>query len=242
MMTVNEVSKIAGVSVRTLHYYDGIGLLSPAKITEAGYRLYNDESLERLRHIMFFRELDFPLAEIKSILESSGFDRQRALSQQEELLRLRAERLQRLIELAHNTRMKEVIGLDFKAFDTKKIEEYTEKAKEQWGETTAYKEFEKKQQNRSIKDTAMISEGLMAIFAELGKIKEQSPAGEAAQALVEKLRGYITENFYDCKKEILSALGMMYSAGGEMTDNINSVGGEGTAKFASDAIAEYCGK
>lgn len=240
MMTVNEVSKIAGVSVRTLHYYDEIGLLVPAAETESGYRQYDEANLERLRHIMFFRELEFSLSEIAAILDSPNFDRSQALFEQEQLLRLRVERLQKLIELAHNTRMKEEIGLDFKAFDTKKIEEYTEKAKEKWGETAAYKEFEEKQQNRSVKDTAMISEGLMAIFAEFGKIKDTAPSSKEAQALVEKLRGYITENFYECKKEILSSLGMMYSAGGEMTDNINAAGGNGTAEFATAAIAEYC--
>lgn len=86
MKTVNQVSKLTGVSIRTLHYYDEIGLLHPSAVTEAGYRLYDDTALERLQHIMLFRELEFPLKDIKDILNSSHFDRNKALEQQIELL------------------------------------------------------------------------------------------------------------------------------------------------------------
>ncbi len=89
MMTVNEVSKLTGVSVRTLQYYDKIGLLSPAAYTESGYRMYDDASLERLQHILMFKELQFPLKEIKEIINSSDFDRNRALEQQIEFLTLK---------------------------------------------------------------------------------------------------------------------------------------------------------
>ena len=78
MMTVNEVSKLTGVSIRTLQYYDRIGLLHPAKYTEAGYRLYDDTALERLQQILFFRELEFPLKDIREIVGSPGFDRSKA--------------------------------------------------------------------------------------------------------------------------------------------------------------------
>ena len=86
MMTVNEVSKLTGVSVRTLHYYDEIGLLSPSEVTESGYRLYDEEAMERLQLILLFRELEFPLKDISGIINSSDFDRNRALEQQIELL------------------------------------------------------------------------------------------------------------------------------------------------------------
>ena len=75
MMTVNEVSKLTGVSIRALQYYDTIGLLPPAGYTEAGYRLYDDTAMERLQQILLFRELEFPLKEIKRILDSPNFDR-----------------------------------------------------------------------------------------------------------------------------------------------------------------------
>ena len=88
MRTVNEVSKLTGVSVRTLHHYDAIGLLKPTEVTEAGYRLYDDTALSRLQNILLFRELQFPLKEIKAILDSSNFDPLEALAQQIELLEL----------------------------------------------------------------------------------------------------------------------------------------------------------
>ena len=86
MWTVKQVSDIAGVSVRTLHHYDAIGLLKPAKVTEAGYRLYDEGALGRLQSILLFRELGFPLQEIKSILDRPGFDPMDALAQQLQLL------------------------------------------------------------------------------------------------------------------------------------------------------------
>ena len=89
MMTVNEVSKLTGVSIRTLQYYDKIGLLHPAKYTEAGYRLYDDAALETLQQILLFRELEFPLKDIKEIISSPDFDRSKALEQQIELLKLK---------------------------------------------------------------------------------------------------------------------------------------------------------
>ena len=82
MRTVNEVSKLTGVSVRTLHHYDAIGLLKPAEITDAGYRLYNNETLKRLQNILMFRELQFPLKDIKAILDNPAFDSKEALEQQ----------------------------------------------------------------------------------------------------------------------------------------------------------------
>ena len=99
-MTVNEVSKLTGVSIRTLHYYDQIGLLQPTGITESGYRQYDDTALERLQQILLFRELEFPLKEIKKILDSDGFDRKKALEQQIELLTLKKEHLENLITFA----------------------------------------------------------------------------------------------------------------------------------------------
>ena len=100
MKTVNEVSKLSGISVRTLHHYDEIGLLKPTSVTEAGYRLYDDTAMERLQHILLFRELQFPLRDIKEILDSPDFDRNKALEQQIELLAMKKEHLENLILFA----------------------------------------------------------------------------------------------------------------------------------------------
>ena len=96
MMTVNEVSKLAGVSIRTLQYYDSIGLLKPAEYTESGYRLYDDAAMERLQQILLFRELEFPLKEIKEIITRPDFDKQKALEQQIVLLTMKKEHLETL--------------------------------------------------------------------------------------------------------------------------------------------------
>ena len=104
MMTVHEVSKLAGVSIRTLQYYDKIGLLHPTGYTDAGYRLYDDADLERLQHILLFRELEFPLKDIKAIINSPDFDRSKALEQQIELLRLKKEHIDELCTWNKNIR------------------------------------------------------------------------------------------------------------------------------------------
>ena len=240
MMTVNEVSKLTGVSIRTLQYYDKIGLLHPAKYTEAGYRLYDDAALETLQQILLFRELEFPLKEIKEIISSPDFDRSKALGQQIELLRLKKEHIENLIELAKGIKLLGVRNLKFDAFDTRKIDEYAAQAKASWGQTPAYKEYEEKAKGRTKEEDKKIYQGMIDIFAEFGAIRESDPASGEAQALVKKLQDYITEHMYTCTNEILSGLGKMYSGGGDFTKNIDSFGGEGTAEFASKAIEFYC--
>ena len=240
MMTVNEVSKLTGVSIRTLQYYDKIGLLHPAKYTEAGYRLYDDAALETLQQILLFRELEFPLKEIKEIIGSPDFDRSKALGQQIELLKLKKEHIENLIELAEGIKLLGVRNLKFDAFDTRKIDEYAAQAKASWGQTPAYKEYEEKAKGRTKEEDKKIYQGMIDIFAEFGAIRKSDPASGEAQALVKKLQDYITEHMYTCTNEILSGLGKMYAGGGDFTKNIDSFGGEGTAEFASKAIEYYC--
>ena len=240
MMTVQKVSKLTGVSIRTLQYYDRIGLLHPTEYSDAGYRLYDDAALETLQQILLFRELEFPLKDIRKIIESPDFDRGKALEQQIELLTLKKEHIENLIDLARGIKLLGVRHLKFDAFDTKKIDEYAAQAKASWGNTPAYKEFEEKSKGRTKEQDRDISLGMMDIFAEFGAIRTTDPASEEAQALVKKLQDYITENFYTCTDEILNGLGKMYSGGGEFTKNIDSYGGEGTAEFAHQAIEIYC--
>ena len=240
MMTVNEVSKLTGVSIRTLQYYDKIGLLHPAKYTEAGYRLYDDTALETLQQILLFRELEFPLKDIKEIIGSPDFDRSKALEQQIELLKLKKEHIENLIDLAIGIKAIGVRQLTFDAFDTRKIDEYAAQAKASWGTTPAYKEFEEKSKGRTKEDNLKIHQGLIDIFAEFGQIKSADPAGKEAQTLVKKLQDYITKYLYTCTGEILSGLGKMYAGGGDFTKNIDSFGGEGTAEFAAQAIEIFC--
>ena len=234
MKTVKEVSNLAGVSVRTLHYYDTIGLLKPTEVTGAGYRLYDDTALERLQAILLFRELEFPLEEIKNIMDSW-----KALEQQIKLLELKREHLDNLINFARGIKATGVRNLSFKAFDTSKIDEYARKTKEAYGNTREYKEFQEKDKDRSSAERDELNQGLMDIMAEFGAIKDTDPAGDAAQQLVNKLQGYINEHFYKCSDQILCCLGRMYSGGGEINDNIDLAGGEGTGNFIDRAIQAH---
>ena len=194
MMTVHEVSKLTGVSIRTLQYYDKIGLLHPTGYTDAGYRLYDDADLERLQHILLFRELEFPLKDIRDILNSPDFDRSRALEQQIELLRLKKEHIENLMNFALGIKMMGVKHMDFKAFDRSKLDEYSRQAKELYGNTPEYKELEEKQKNRTKEEDNLLADRFMLFFKEAGEMKDKDPASPEAQDLVKRIQDYITEN------------------------------------------------
>lgn len=242
MKTVHEVSKLAGVSIRTLQYYDKIGLLHPAKYTESGYRLYDDTALEKLQQILLFRELEFSLKDIKAIMDNPNFDRRKALEQQIALLTLKKEHLKNLIDLARDIKDIGVNKMDFTAFDTSKIDEYAAQAKSLWGNTPEYREFEEKSKNRTAQEEQTISTQMMGIFAEFGTMLKLDPSAEKVQSQVKKLQDFITENFYNCSDEILYSLGSMYVSGGDFTENIDMTGGKGTAEFVFKAIKIYFNK
>ena len=240
MKTVNEIAKQAHTSVRTLHHYDAIGLLKPTQITEAGYRLYDDAALERLFLILLFRGLEFPLQEIKKILDAPVFDRNRVLEQQTELLKAKAAHLQTCIHLANGIKLMGVKNLKFKNWDPKKIDEYSAQAENLYGKTDAWKEYKGKSENRSKEQEQALGDGLMDLFAQLGTMKDLAPESDTVQAWVKQLQEYITANYYNCTNQILAGLGEMYARGGSMTENIDAAGGQGTGEFARDAIRIYC--
>ena len=211
MKTVHEVSKLAKVSVRTLHYYDSIGLLSPSTVSEAGYRLYDDTALERLQYILLFRELGFPLKEIKMILNSSDFDRNRALEQQIELLTLKKEHLENLINFARGIKAIGVRYMDFSAFDTSKIDEYAMQAKATYGNTTYYKEYEEKTKDKTTEEMQGLSDDMMQLFVEFGQMKDEEVASERAQGQVKKLRDFINTNFFFKFIQIFIEFSQIYS-------------------------------
>lgn len=243
MMIVNEVSRLTGVSIRTLQYYDKIGLLPPADYTEVGYRLYDDETLQKLQIILLFRELEFPLKDIRRIIESPVFDREKALEQQIHILELKKEHIENLIDLARGVKKSGVKDMtDFTAFDTAKIDDYIAKAREYWGDTAAFKEFEEKNADRTSEENAGINTELMKIFAQFGGMKDMDPASPKVQKQVKKLQDYITDKFYKCTNTILSSLGHAYSAEGEMNRNIDKAGGKETGEFVDKAIQIYCSK
>lgn len=241
-MKIKEVAKLTGVTVRTLHYYDQIGLLKPSTVTEAGYRLYEEEDLFTLQQILIFRELSFPLEEIREIMTNPNYNKQEALARHKELLIKKRERLDNLIHLVDNV-MKGESLMSFNEFDSSEIEkakkEYANEVKTKWGHTDAYKESEDKTKSYDNAKWELINKECVAIFREFARIKDQAPDSEEAQKLVKKWQDCITSNFYTCTKEILAGLGQMYVADERFTKSIDQYG-EGTAAFMNEAIQAYC--
>ena len=238
-MQIKEFANFTGVSVRTLHYYDQIGLLKPAEVDEhSGYRFYDEQSLLRMQEILFYRELDFPLKSIKEILSSPGYDKEKALQEQKNLLILKKERLERLILAIDGATKGECV---MKAFDSSEFQRYKEEAQRRWGHTEAYQEFEENMRNIPVEQLSSPAERINEILAEFAVCLEHgaAPDSEEAQNLVKELQDHITENFYTCTREILSGLGQMYVADERFLNNIDKHA-PGTAAFISNAIEIYC--
>lgn len=240
MRTVKEVSELTGISVRTLHYYDQIGLLKPTKVTGAGYRLYDDAALGRLQNILLFRQLQFPLKEIKAILDSPDFDPAEAIAQQIRLLELQYRHIGELIALAREIQAKGGSTMNFDAFDQSELEAYKAEAKAKWGGTPAYQEYERRAAARKEGSSDGSAQDFMELFVQLGSLKHLSPQAGQVQEKVAALQAFITEHYYVCTEEILSGLGKLYVEDDRFRQNIDRAGGPGTAAFASQAIAAYC--
>ena len=242
-MHIKEFAKLCGVSVRTLHYYDEIGLLKPAFVDEQNsYRFYDEKSLMRIQEILFFKELDFPLKSISEILSSPDYDKQKALKEQRKLLILKKQRIERIIDALDNAQKGKITmnAFDNNEFDTAR-KQYEAEAKERWGKTDAYKEHEQKTASYSKDKWQQVNDGLNAVLAQFAECLKngQAPDSDEAQSLVKNLQNYITENFYTCTNEILKGLGQMYVADERFKANIDKHA-DGTAQFISKAIEIYC--
>ena len=240
MRTVKEISKLTGVSVRTLHHYDAIGLLKPTKVTEAGYRMYDDTALSRLQNILLFRELQFPLKEIKVILDSPDFNPSEAIAQQIELLELQYKHMGELIAFAREIQNKGVTAMNFDVFCKNEIEKYKSEVIAKWGNTKAYQEYRQKDIAQNEGGYSKIANELMTMFSELGGLKHLTPDSDEVQKKISALQKFITDNYYVCTNEILNGLGQMYVGDERFRKNIDRAGGDGTAEFASQAISVYC--
>jgi DNA-binding transcriptional MerR regulator len=240
-MQIKEFAEFMGVSVRTLHYYDEIGLLTPALVDKfTGYRFYDDNSLLRMQEILFYRELDFSLKSIGEILSSPNYNTRKSLEKQKILLTLKKERLERLIASIDEA-MKGANVMS--AFDNSEFEKHKVEAQEKWGKTNAYKEHSERTKNYSKQkwnDLTEEMEHIMAEFASCMK-KVKKPESAEAQNLVKMLQNHITENYYLCTNEILAGLGQMYVGDERFKNNIDKHAG-GTAAFICEAIEVYCRK
>ena len=242
-MLISEMAKLSGVSVRTLHYYDEIGLLKPSEVvSDTGYRYYDEAAMAQLQQILFYRELDFPLKEIVQIMHSSEYNKEDALRKQMELLQLKRKRLDKLIGLL-NANLKGDRTMSFQEFDMSEIEEakakYAAEAVAKWGDTDAFHQSQQKiagyGKEEWSKAMGQMDDLLKKFAGQLG----HSPKEPQVQALVKEWQKYITDTYYDCTKEILAGLGQMYTADERFTQNMDRFGA-GTAKLISEAIAVYC--
>jgi DNA-binding transcriptional MerR regulator len=242
-LTVSQVAKLAKVSVRTLHHYDEIGLLRPSGRSQAGYRLYEDEDLQRLQQVLFFKELDFPLEEIARLMGDPAFDLRSALQMQRKLLSQRADRVQALIRavdaaldsLQKGTAMtKEEMFEVFGDFDPAK---YEDEARERWGNSEAYKESARRTARYTKNDWMKIkTEGeqlQQAMAAQLAA--GRAPTDPVVLELAEQHRAYITRWFYPCSYELHRGLGELYVNDPRFTANIDKVR-PGLAQFTREAF------
>ena len=238
-LSISEMAKLTGVSIRTLHHYDHIGLLCPETAADSGYRWYGAADVEKMQQILFYRELDFPLKEIRDILADPQYDKQEALRRQRQLLLLKRERLDGLLELL-DANLKGERTMEFQGFDASELEQarrqYADESKARWGHTDAWKESQEKNTDANTQ-----TEGMNDIFRRAAALRQGDPASPGAQALVKEWQDFVSTNYYQCTDEILAGLGEMYTADERFQKNLDRFG-EGTAAFLSAAIKAYCQK
>lgn len=238
-MTIGELSRLSGVTIRTLRHYDQIGLLPPAGITEAGYRIYDQSCLERLHTIRLLRELEFPLEEIRRLLDAGTDHLQSALDAHRSLLLMRKGHIEYLLHLTDEYRTKGMKLMNFNIFDQHQQADRTQQAQSVWGYTPAWQEYEQKEASRQPGDSARYGQQLMELFARFGKNRPTSPDAPEAQAFVRELQHFISSHFYTCTPPILQGLADMYETD-DFRQNIDRAGGDGTAAFVAQAIRCYC--
>lgn len=242
MKTVKQVSDLTGISVRSLHHYDKIGLFKPSEYSDSGYRLYSDEDLKILQQILFFKELDFPLGEIEAIMNNPNFDREKALLSHKKLLTLKRNRLNKLIKLVGKT-LKGDDTMSFSEFDILEIEklqkQYADEAKEMYGNTDEYKTFQEKTKNYSKNDWANLYQKIEVIFNKFANVMDKGIDSKEVQDLVKEWKNFISENLYKCSNETLLGLSKVYIDDERFTKNIDKHK-KGLAEFISESIKIYC--
>ena len=236
MKSISEIAELTGISQRTLRYYDEIGLLTPTATTGAGYRLYDGEALERLQLILLFRELGFPLQDIRRLLDSPDLDRNRAMEQQIELLTLKKQHLENLIDLARGVLNTGIRHLNLKGFNAGQIDEYTARARALYDKTETYQEYHQRFLALNQAERDQVDRDMEALLASFGAHLGESPESPGVQALVERLQAFLSEHFYECTPAILRSLANMCDGGGSVTENLDALGGSGTALLIAGAL------
>lgn len=235
MRTVKEVSFLTGVSVRTLHYYDEIGLLKPVYIGDNAYRYYDESSIFRLNEILFFRSLGFPLKQINLLLEMSENDLKDTLEKHIKQLRFDRENLDRLILKTEALLKGGIHNMGLNTIGKEEQALLEDEAKRLYGDTQAFKEYQAKQESDKMK----AQEGLMLIFKEFSSLKDLSPNQQQVQEKVKDFTNYITTNFYTCNDKVLTNLLQIYQEDKRFQEVVDNECGIGTLNFVVDAISNY---
>lgn len=242
--TVHQVSKISGVTIRTLHYYDEIGLLKPTRVMGNGYRVYEEKDLITLQQILFYKELEFSLVDIKKIINASDFNIKDALEDQQKLLEIKKKRLEKLIQTIETSKELykggEIMNTDdlFVSFGDEELIEYQKEAKQRWGNTDAYKQSMEKVKNWTKEDYKRIQEEGNTLTQELAHAMDFEITSEKVQSLIKKHYNGISY-YYNCSLEMYKNLGEMYVTDPRFTAYYENFR-VGLAQFINDAIIYYC--
>ncbi|MFC1936448.1 MerR family transcriptional regulator [Chloroflexota bacterium] len=243
--TVKQLARFAGVSPRTLHYYDQIGLLPPSSYGDNGYRQYQEADMLRLQQILFYKELGLNLKNIQAILEQPDFEIMAALQNHKQALMEKQVRLQTLIQTVENT-IDYLQGENtmsdneiFKGFSEEQQKDYEEEVKQQFGEDNPQvKESIQKWGSYNQDQKQQILDEGGQIVQEMVPLMDGDPGAPEAQALAERYHRHINDSFYRCPYEIMRGLGEMYVQDSRFKASFDNIQA-GLAQFLSDAVAIY---
>ncbi|MEU5898865.1 MULTISPECIES: MerR family transcriptional regulator [Streptomyces] len=241
--SVGQVAAFAGVTVRTLHHYDEIGLLVPGGRSHAGHRRYGDDDLDRLQQILFYRELGFPLDEVAALLDDPDTDPREHLRRRHRLLTARIHRLQEMAAAVETAMEAKKMGINltpeekFEVFGDHDPDQYAEEVEQRWGDTDAYRESQRKAASYTKDDWKRINDELNTVHARVGELLGRGvpPDSEEAMDAAEEHRRLITANHYTCSHEMHTCLGEMYVADERFTAFYEAIR-PGLAVYLRDAI------
>lgn len=243
--SVNDLAQLSGISVRTIHYYDEIGLLKPSSVRPNGYRTYAQREVMKLQQILFFRELEIPLREIARIMGSPGFDRRTALADQRRLLALKRDRLDRLLETidrelgGEGRHMGDNTDL-FASFGDTELTKHMEEAKRRWGNTDAWRQSMERTRHWTKADYERIRAQGEELTRQLAETMAYPPEDDRVQALIARHYAGI-RSFYDVSADMYRNLGAMYVDDPRFAAYYEKFR-PGLSVFMRDAIAVFCAK
>jgi DNA-binding transcriptional MerR regulator len=248
-VNVGEVAALAGVTVRTLHHYDRIGLLSPSERTPAGYRRYTPSDLDRLHQVLVYRELGFPLEEIATLLDDPAADPVAHLRRQLALLRDRQDRMRAMVAAVEKEMEARTMGISltpqerFEVFGENDPAQYEAEVEERWGQTDAYAQSRRRTATYSKDDWLQIKEESAGVERRFAEALRSGVAADSEQAMdvAEEHRQHISRWFYDCPPQMHAGLGRMYVEDERFTAHYEQVA-PGLAQFVSTAVQANAGR